>query len=257
MARETRKQPQKSRLRIWGGVGLLLLAAVTTAMAGRKVREFALTDEQFHLSRSRAGALTVEGMKLTPRAKIQRVFATDFGRSIFAIPVDERRRRLLGIDWIEDASVSRVWPDRVVVRVRERTPVAFVSLRSGALLIDASGVLLDVPPQSHFTFPVLSGVREDSSESARRDQVGVFLQLQQELGASAKDISEVNVADLDNIRVVTRIDRQAVELMLGTSGFAPRYQNFLRHYSDIRRGSPGVTLFDLRLNNWITAKAKD
>ena len=78
---------------------------------------------------------------------MQRVFATDFDRSIFAVPLDERRRRLLAIDWVEDASVSRIWPDRLVVRIRERTPVAFVPLRSGVLLIDSHGVLLDQPPQ--------------------------------------------------------------------------------------------------------------
>ena len=30
-----------------------------------------------------------------------------------AVPLDERRRRLLAIDWVEDASVSRIWPDRL------------------------------------------------------------------------------------------------------------------------------------------------
>ena len=64
------------------------------------------------------------------RSKVQRVFADDFDRSIFAVPLDERRRRLLAIDWVEDASVSRVWPDRLVVRIRERKPVAFVFFRS-------------------------------------------------------------------------------------------------------------------------------
>jgi cell division protein FtsQ len=125
-------------------------------------------------------------MKYASRAKIQRVFATDFGRSVFSIPVAERRRRLLAIDWVEDASVSRVWPDRLVVRIRERTPVAFVSFRSGVLLIDWYGVLLDPPPQARFTFPVLSGVREDSTESQRREQVDALFRLQHELGPLAR-----------------------------------------------------------------------
>lgn len=255
MAREVKREG--IRWRLWGGIALLTAGCVTSAIAGRKVREFALADEQFVLSRDRAGALTVEGMQYSPRAKIQRVFATDFGASVFAVPVAERRRRLLAIDWVEEASVSRIWPDRLVVRIRERTPVAFVSLRSGVLLIDRYGVLLDQPPQAHFAFPVLSGVREDSTENQRRDQVGALLNLQQEMGPLAKDISEVNAADVDNLRVVARLDNQAMELMLGNSDFARRYQNFLNHLPDIRRGSPGVTAFDLRLDNRITAKAKD
>ncbi len=44
--------------------------------------------------------------------------------------------------------------------------MAFVLLRSGVLLIDAQGVLLDPPPQAQFAFPVLSGVREDETEAS-------------------------------------------------------------------------------------------
>ena len=38
------------------------------------------------------------------------------------MPLAERRRRLLAIDWVEDASVSRLWPNRVLVRITERKP---------------------------------------------------------------------------------------------------------------------------------------
>ena len=87
-----------------------------------------LTDPQFTLSRDRPDALTIEGLNYASRAKVQRVFAEDFDHSVFSVPLDERRRRLLAIDWVEDASVSRIWPDRLVVRIRERQPVAFVLL---------------------------------------------------------------------------------------------------------------------------------
>ena len=62
------------------------------------------------------------GLTYASRSKVQRVFAGDFEHSIFSVPLAERRRRLLAIDWVEDASVSRVWPDRLVVRIRERKP---------------------------------------------------------------------------------------------------------------------------------------
>ena len=52
------------------------------------------------------------------------------GRSVYLIPLDERRATLRTVDWVKDASVARVWPNRVVVRVAERKPVAFVTLGS-------------------------------------------------------------------------------------------------------------------------------
>src|SRR2546421_292633 len=84
----------------WAWAAFAGVVCVSTAMAGLKVRQFALADPQFRLSRSRPETLSVSGLKYTSRAKVVRVFAADFGHSIFAVPLEERRRRLLGIDWV-------------------------------------------------------------------------------------------------------------------------------------------------------------
>jgi cell division protein FtsQ len=223
-------------------------------MAGYRVRRFVITDPQFNLSRDRKDSITIYGLNYASRAKVQRVFAADFDHSIFGIPIEERRRRLLAIDWIESASVSRIWPDRLVVRIRERRPVAFVSSRSGVLLIDAHGVLLEEPPQAQFSFPVLAGIREEETDASRRDRVRAFLDFQQEMGFLAKDVSEVDTADPENIRVVSQMDRRAVTLLMGDGNFARRYQNFVSHYPDIRKRSPDAKAFDLRLDDRITVK---
>jgi len=256
MARDTKKIV-KPRWKLWLGVATLGAAGVSTAIAGLQVRQFALSSPRFILSRDHAGSLTVEGLQYTSRSKVQRIFAADFSRSIFGIPLAERRRRLLAIDWVEDASVSRVWPDRVVVRIRERRPVAFVWVRSGVLLIDAAGVLLDQPAQAQFTFPVLRGIRDDEPESRRRERVRAFLEFQRAMGGLVKDISEVNVTDPDNLRVVAHVENRAIELTLGDDNFARRFQSFLNHYPEIRKRSPGVAAFDLRLDDRITATSRE
>ncbi|HUK19883.1 MAG TPA: FtsQ-type POTRA domain-containing protein [Bryobacteraceae bacterium] len=254
MAREKKSSPTRSRWRLAAGIILLGALSISTAMAAFKVHEYVIRDPQFLLLRDRKEALTVEGLRYASRAKVVRVFAPDFDRSIFSVPLEERRRRLLAIDWIEDASISRVWPDRLVVRIRERKPVAFIFLRSGVLLIDAQGVLLDPPAEANFSFPVLSGVREDESEPLRREQVRALLRLQDDLGPLAKDISEVNAADPNDLRMVAQVDSRAIELAMGEENFGRRYRNFLNHYPDIKHTSPDVNSFDLRLDDRITAK---
>jgi cell division protein FtsQ len=240
--------------RLWVVVAALGGACVSTAVAGFRVRQYALTDSQFVLSRYRWDALMIEGLNYASQTKVQRVFLLDFDHSVFSVPLAERRRRLLAIDWVEEASVSRVWPDRLLVRIRERTPVAFVIFRSGVLLIDAQGVLLEPPAQAHFGFPVLSGVRENETEEQRREHVRALLRLEEDLGYMAKDVSEVNIADAGNIRIVAQVENRAVELMMGDGNFAQRYQNFLAHYAEIGKRSPKVKSFDLRLDGQITAK---
>jgi cell division protein FtsQ len=256
MARES-KSKSKSRQIPWRlvvalvAVGLLFAAVAAAAV---RVRRFALTDAAFILSRDRQDALTVGGLRYASRSKIFRIFAPDFGRSVFAAALSERRRELLAIDWVEDAMVSRVWPDQLLVWIRERTPVAFVSFPTGVLLIDSHGVLLDPPPQAQFAFPVLSGIRESDSVSERRDKVRTFLRIQDDMGYLMKDISEVDAADPESIRVVAQVGNRAVELLLGDINFAKRYQNFLSRYPEIQRHSPEGKLFDLRLEDRIIAK---
>jgi cell division protein FtsQ len=254
MVRESRKIARGFNWRLWAVIVVIGVAGVSTAVAGFRVRQYALTDPQFTLSSNQPHALTIQGLNYTSETKVLRVFIGDFDHSIFSIPLAERRRRLLAIDWVEDASVSRIWPDRLLVRIRERKPVAFVIFRSGVLLIDAHGVLLEQPPQAHFAFPVLSGVRQDETEDQRREQVRALLRFQEDMGYMAKDVSEVNTADPENIRIVAQVENRAVELMMGDGNFAERYQNFLAHYPEIGKRSPNVKTFDLRLDGQVTAR---
>jgi cell division protein FtsQ len=253
MAREAKKSGGV-RWRLWLGLAAAASLCLPTGVAALKLRRYALTGAPFTLSASRKDALEIEGLINGSEAKVRRAFAADSGRSIFAIPLEERRRRLLAIDWVEDASVSRIWPDRLLVRIRERRPVAFVPLRTGAVLIDADGVLLEPPVRAQFAFPALLGVREDEPEAARRERVAAFLRFQKDMGYLARDVSEVNVADLDDLRIVARVDNRALELLMGGGDFARHYQNFLDHYAETQKGSPEVVTFDLRWDGHIVAK---
>ncbi len=255
MPRETKPDVGgEIRKRIRRAIVILGIALLVTVILAWRLRNYLLTNPQFTLAHERREALTIQGWHYTPGAKVRRVFADDLDHSSFAVPLGERRRRLLGIDWVEDASVSRIWPDRVEVRIRERKPVAFVFFRSGVFLIDSQGVLLDPPAQAQFQFPVLRGVREDESEAQRRRRVRALFRVQEDMGELFKDVSEVDAADPDNVHLLVRQNRRAVELIMGDSNYQRRYRNFLAHFPEIERRTPGVRLFDLRLDNLITAK---
>lgn len=235
---------------------------ISSAVAARQAHRYVLDDPQFILSREEPGALAIQGAAYASRAKLLRVFAADYGRSIFAVPLAERRRRLLAVDWVEDASVSRVWPNRLLVRITERKPVAFVSLplRSGSgsparfLLVDAQGVLLDPPQRAQFAFPVLTGLTDDQTDPERRIRVRAVQALMDDLGTLGQNISEIGAADPDDLTVVAQVEGRPLELKLGDGNYAKRMQNFLLHYAEIRKHAPNVTAFDLRLDDRITAK---
>jgi cell division protein FtsQ len=255
MAREAKKETTALRKRLWRMALAIGSVAAISGIAVYLLHRYAIHDPKFILSHDRSNdGLTIDGLRYGSRAKVQRVFAQDAGRSVFAVPLDERRRRLLAIDWVEDASVSRVWPDRLAVRIRERQPVAFVNVQSSVMLIDSQGMLLEPPPRAQFTFPVLSGIRGDDSQEQRLEAVRALLLVESELGPRMKDVSEVNAADPGNIRIVAQVEGHVAELILGDDNLAQRYQKFLNHYAEIRKRSPEVKVFDLRLEDRITAK---
>ena len=74
------------------------------------------------------------------------------------------------------------------------------------------------------------------------------------IGPLGKDISEINAANTEDMRLLLKLDGRALELDLGDSGFARRVQHFLNHYAEVRRKSPAVTVFNLRLENTIITK---
>jgi cell division protein FtsQ len=235
-------------------LSLWILVFAGAAWAAKRVEHFVLRDSHFDLSPDSPG-LTIQGLQYASKARVMQVFAPDFGLSSFQSPLAERRRRLLAIDWVQDASISRLWPNRLVVRITERKPAAFVHLTGGrTVLIDSQGVLLGLPAKTRFDFPVLTGVSEDQPERDRRTRVAAMQELLAELGPDAKQISEVNTANVEDLRVTTDLDQHGIELWMGDHNYASRYQHFIASYPEIRKTSGNSSIFDLRLDDRITTK---
>lgn len=205
-------------------------------------------------------ALRIVGASYAPRDAIIRVFSDDFGRSVYLLPLEERRRALLEIDWVRDATVSRLWPDRLEVHIVERKPVAFLRLPAAAnpasssvALVDAEGVILSQPARAEFTLPAISGIRRQQSQPARQQRVATALRLISELGSLADQLSEIDVGDPENVQVVLQASGRVVSLQLGNRNFLSRLQNFLRYFEAMEQQRPEAATFDLRLDDRITA----
>jgi cell division protein FtsQ len=219
-----------------------------------RFEQFLIRDPRFALSGVDGDAVNIEiaGAAHASRARIESVFAIDFGRSVYLLPLTERRETLRSVDWVKDASIARLWPNRVVVSVEERKPVAFLTLApSRFALIDEDGVILP-PAPDRFALPVLTGVRASDALADRRDRVHRMLRLTRELGEEAQNVSEIDVSDRDNLKVTAPRDGHIVTLLLGDRDFARRYQNFLNHYAEIKRRLPNAATLDLRLEDRIT-----
>jgi cell division protein FtsQ len=243
------------RISVWAA------AFGSVAYAGMQVRSFMLSDARFALECSGdCRSIEIQGAVHSSLARIHAVFAQDAGKSVFDINLAERRRHLLAIDWVRDATVARIWPDKLRITIQERTPIAFASMpiahsaRHWLALVDDQGVLLSIPPRTRFKLPVLSGITEDQPEAARQKRIDAMQHLLADLGPQSRDISEINAATLEDLRVIATVDGHAVELWLGDQHYRSRYLNFMNHYRQIRQDSSQASIFDLRLDDRILVR---
>jgi len=250
------------RFLFWLAAGILLM--ILTLFAWHRLEEFLIRDARFRVSEpedfgDKSPNLIVEGVHYAPASQIRHIFAEDLGRSLYLAPIQERRSELLQIDWVEDATVSKIWPNTLLVKIRERVPVAFVHLpprRDGIsqfALIDKEGYILRPRVAAKFTLPVIAGVSESEPLEDRRARVRRVLAMLDEVGALARQISEINVTDPNNLVVAEHIDGRVLDLELGDENYKERLQNFLANYAEIKAKRPDATKLDLRVDGVITA----
>jgi cell division protein FtsQ len=255
------------RFTIWLIAGVLLMVAALVAW--HRTEEFLIKDNRFRVAQADDFAgpspnLVVEGIHYASASQIRHVFAEDFGRSLYLVPIQERREQLVQIDWVEEATVSKIWPNTLKVCIQERKPVAFIRLQpnhrdgmSQLALIDKDGYILRPRVPARFTLPVITGIREGESRENRRARVRRVIGMLREIGPLAEQISEVNVRDPNNLIVAEHVDNNVVNLMLGDENYSDRLQNFLANYQEIKARRPDAKTLDLRVDGAITTVGEE
>ncbi|MGA8594501.1 MAG: FtsQ-type POTRA domain-containing protein [Bryobacteraceae bacterium] len=250
------------RLLLWIALGMTVLAG--TLLGWRRTEDLLIRDDRFRLAEpqefaGQSPSLIVEGIHYASPSQIRHVFAPDLGRSLYLVPIDARRQALLEIDWVEEAAVSRVWPDTLRVRIEERRPIAFIHLparRKDGLtefaLIDKDGFILRPRVAARFTLPVINGIREAEDREDRRARVRRVISMLEVLGPLAGHISEIDVSDPNNLIVAQHMDGRVLSLMLGDENYSSRMKNFIDNYNEIKTKRPDAANFDLRVDNMIT-----
>lgn len=248
---------------VWWGLRVTAVASLLlgSLYAWHRIERFLINDPRFAMAMPDYGlespSLEISGLQHASRAQVLRVFAPDYGRSLYLLPLDKRRAQLIAIEWVQDASISRLWPNRVMVSIQERVPVAFlhVPVAGGAsrfALIDGDGLILQPPAHARFNLPVALGINPSAVPEDRRSRVRRLMTLVKDVGPLSDRLSEVDVTDMDNLKVTARVDNRAILLMLGDHNFAKRLQNFINHYPKIQERLANATMLDMRLEDRIT-----
>jgi cell division protein FtsQ len=149
------------------GASLLVLGLVAVLWSGghralvsvhRSISGLA-TNASFGIS-----AIHLSGNRYIAPDVILRTLGFAPGQSIFAADVQGARARLLKLDWLADAEVTRRYPDSIYVRLVEKAPFAVWNSGNGAAVVDRSGHPIARIDSSRFSkLPLFVGDRPEGA----------------------------------------------------------------------------------------------
>jgi cell division protein FtsQ len=199
--------------------------------------------------------LEVTGMQNVSKAQIMEVMGADIGRNIFFIPLAQQKAQLEQIPWVESASVMRFVPNRLKVEIHERTPVAFARVGPRMFLIDAGGTLMELSPKHKYSFPVILGMNPGEPLSTRAPRMKAYAEMVRELNAGgarySQDLSEVDLSDLEDLKVRVNDPAGDVLVHLGSSDYLRRFKIYVSHAQGWRQQFQKLESVNLRYDNQV------
>jgi len=237
----------------WSAIAAFVLSLAS--ISGAAVYRYGERSWRFRIESS--DDLEISGTHNVPNAQVMEVLGGDIGRNIFFIPLAERKAQLEKIPWVESASVMRFVPNRLVVEIHERTPIAFARVGPRISLIDAGGTLMELPGsgKQKYSFPVILGMNPGEPLSTRAARMKIYNELVRQLDSEgarySQDLSEVDITDQEDVKVLANDPVGAVLVHLGSSDFLSRYKIYVTHLQAWRQQFDKLESVDLRYEHQI------
>ncbi|HEY6249360.1 MAG TPA: FtsQ-type POTRA domain-containing protein [Candidatus Angelobacter sp.] len=234
----------------------LVISAILVVFSGVTYATYQYGKNSWRFRLDSSENIEISGVHNAERTQLMGVFGEDIGRDVFFVPLNERKQNLEQIPWVESATVMRLLPNRLAIRIQERTPVAFARVGSRAHLIDANGVILGMPAnrQTKYSFPVIEGITDTEPLSSRAAAMRIYSRLVRELDSDgahySRDLSEVDLSDPEDVKV-TAAAVGSVMVHLGNSELLPRYKLYVNHIAEWRQQFQNLQSVDLRYEGQI------
>jgi cell division protein FtsQ len=134
-------------------------------------------------------------------------------------------------------------------------PVAFARVGPRMALIDAGGTLMELSPKHKYSFPVILGMNPGEPLSTRAPRMKIYSEMVRELQSGgahySQDLSEVDLTDLEDVKVRVNDAAGDVLIHLGSSDYLRRYKIYVTHAQGWRQQFQRLESVDLRYDNQI------
>ncbi len=245
----------------WAWRCVLFFTAVVApvGIASYYLTTFALSSPRFEL-RS-ADDVQVTGNRFVSREEVANALGlpphagSSPGIKVFRLSLEAARKQVESIAWVQSAALTRILPNRLLVHVTERTPVAFVNVGGHVGLVDSDGVVLDKPESASYDFPVITGLDSSASLDVCRNRIALYQDFMRQLGEEISHagwmVSEADLADGDDLKALLVQGRETLQVHFGHENFLEHFHTFLALLPELRKSNTPLDSVDLRYRNQV------
>ena len=177
--------------------------------------------------------ILVKGASRVSRAEILNITGVKPGDDLLKINPRELERRIGKNPWIGEVLVRVVFPDRLVISVKERKTIAVVKTDRLFYLDQQGAILKEVGKGESLDYPIITGMEGGSLQA---DQIAAAVEFLRESVRfpypAWQDISEVHVSEVQGITFFTM--NEGMEIRIGKG----QYRGKLWRLNKVRELTP-------------------
>ena len=188
----------------------------------------------------RVREVEVEGGQKIPKETLRSLTVVEGMPNLFSVKLKEVVKRLESHPWIEQVQVKKVFPNKILIQIEERKPMAIIQL--GELYyIDTKGEIFSpVGERDEYNYPYLTGLtrqvlEKDPAEAKRliNKALELLKVVYQEKIPPLEEISEIHMEKVFGIQCFTKAE--GVEIKLGWEEFGEKLKRLSLIWSDLRK----------------------
>ena len=240
----------KGKLFISTFIGLLLL--LSAGFITKEIYQKLCHSDFFQITTMR-----IDGNRMVTKEQITVLSKVDIHSNLLAINVPQVESLLQTHPWIARAEVTRDWPNRLLITVKEKKPVALVNRNTGLFYLDNKGhIIAAAGPSQELDFPVITGLENftfNSSQSAQmpdilQDVMGLLkLASRNNSILPEQNISEIHITENGEL-LLYLLERAFPIFMKADGNISTRYYRLVKVLKDLYKSREFSKVSYIRLD---------
>ena len=179
--------------------------------------------------------------------------------NLFTVRVKDIGKRLESHPWIEGVGVRKIFPNRLMIEVQERKPIAIIQLED-LYYIDAKGVIFArVENGDRYNYPIMTGLNREALDREPEETkqsitkaMELLLMAEKERVDPLEDISEIHLEKIFGIQCFTKAG--GVRVDMGWDDFGEKLKRVSMVWADLQKRKISAVSIDCNDPNRVVVK---